>query len=586
MVILHSFGRDFKPWSDYAKFIRAELIRQSPRPLNLYEHSLYTVRIDNETPELPFVDYLRALYGKHPPDLIISIGAPAVAFVQRYRQHLFPLTPMVLAAVEQRRVPRLNLTANDAAVTVSADFARVVDNIVQILPETKNLVIAIGQSPIEKYWMEQIGKELQRFADRLAITWYNELSFDEMLNRVAALPPHSAILQIMLYVDAAGVAHEEGTTLTRLHAAANAPLFSYSDAFFGDGIVGGPMLPVAEAGRQTADIAIRILGGEPANALKPPPIGFAPPKYDWREMHRWNVSESNLPPESEVFFRPPSLWAQHRWLLVGVIASLLLQALMITALLWQRYRRQAAELESRRRLVEMAQMDRALSLGVMSTSIAHELNQPLGAIMNNIQAAEILMNKSPLDHEQIKEILCDIRKDDARAGAIIDHLRRFLKKGEPQIQDVELREIIDEVLHILEPEAARRGVEVGVQTGASANVKADPVLLQQVLLNLAMNGMDAMQKSPNARRLKFATAFVGDAKVQVSVSDTGSGIPETELRGIFDLFVTTKQQGTGLGLSIARTIVENLGGRIWAENRKSGGATFRFELPLTKAGAP
>ena len=98
-----------------------------------------------------------------------------------------------------------------------------------------------------------------------------------------------------------------------------------------------------------------------------------------------------------------------------------------------------------------------------------------------------------------------------------------------------------------------------------------------------MNGLDAMQKSASTRRLKFATALVGDSKVEVSVSDTGSGIPESSLKGIFDSFVTTKQQGTGLGLSIARTIVENLGGRIWAENRQGGGAVFRFELPLTRA---
>ncbi len=139
---------------------------------------------------------------------------------------------------------------------------------------------------------------------------------------------------------------------------------------------------------------------------------------------------------------------------------------------------------------------------------------------------------------------------------------------------------------MVEAEAVRRGVTVDVQAGAAAaEVKGDRVLLQQVLLNLALNGMDAMQKSANARRLKFATALVGDSRVEVSVSDTGSGIPESSLKGIFDSFVTTKQQGTGLGLSIARTIVENFGGRIWAENRQGGGAVFRFELPLTRASA-
>jgi C4-dicarboxylate-specific signal transduction histidine kinase len=245
-----------------------------------------------------------------------------------------------------------------------------------------------------------------------------------------------------------------------------------------------------------------------------------------------------------------------------------------------------AEQQSRSRLVEMAQMDRALTLGVMSTSIAHELNQPLGAILNNAEAAEILLKQNPPDLDQIREILFDIRKDDERAGAIISHLRGFLKRGDLQLSNVELNDVVSDVLNIVEPEAVRRGVTVDVQTGTSpAEVKGDRVLLQQVLLNLALNGMDAMQKSESARRLKFATALVDDSKVEVSVSDTGSGIPESSLKGIFDSFVTTKQQGTGLGLSIARTIVENFGGRIWAENRQGGGAVFRFELPLTRPSA-
>jgi hypothetical protein len=149
ILLLHSFGRDFKPWSDFTRAIRAELDRQSPWPLDLSEHSLITARFSDENPEVPFVDYLRALYAKQRLDLIVSIGAPAAAFVQRHRQQLFPATPMLLTVVEQRRVQYSTLSANDAVVAVSINYFGVIENILQVLPDTKNVAVVVGNSPMK-----------------------------------------------------------------------------------------------------------------------------------------------------------------------------------------------------------------------------------------------------------------------------------------------------------------------------------------------------------------------------------------------------------------------------------------------------
>ena len=138
------------------------------------------------------------------------------------------------------------------------------------------------------------------------------MSFDELLKRAAALPPQSAIFWELMIVDAAGVVHEGDTPLTRLHAVAKAPIFSYDEAFFGREIVGGPLLLVADTSRQTAAVAIRILGGEKPGDIKTPPVQFARPMFDWREMQRWGISESRLPPGSEIFFRDPTAWEQYR----------------------------------------------------------------------------------------------------------------------------------------------------------------------------------------------------------------------------------------------------------------------------------
>jgi hypothetical protein len=138
-MLLHSFGRDFKPWSEYAKAIRIELNRQSPWPLDIQDHSLITARFSDENAELAFVEYLRALYSGRPLDLIISLGAPAAGFVQRHREQLFPITPMLYTAVEQRRVRYSSLTENDAVVPLVHDFAAVFENILRVLPDTKTV---------------------------------------------------------------------------------------------------------------------------------------------------------------------------------------------------------------------------------------------------------------------------------------------------------------------------------------------------------------------------------------------------------------------------------------------------------------
>jgi len=346
------------------------------------------------------------------------------------------------------------------------------------------------------------------------------------------------------------------------------------------------MISISDISRRAVDAAARILAGETSSAIGTTVVGFAAPRFDWRELQRWGIQESNLPAGSQVDFREPSFWSQHRWTVIGIASVVVLQALMISALLFERFRRRRAEAASRRRFFELTQMNRSLTVSAMSSSIAHELNQPLGAILNNAGAAEVLLSKSPPDVDQLKEILADIRRDDERAAEIIGHLRGFLRTDDAPLGEISINRAIADVLQIVEPEAVKRGIAIECdQASQPFSVRADHVHLQQVLLNLALNGMDAMKDDTAVRRMVFQTSQVDEAKVEIAVLDSGTGIPEGRLKEIFDSFVTTKQHGTGLGLSIARIIVEMYGGRIWAENREHGGAAFRFVLPLARSAA-
>jgi signal transduction histidine kinase len=384
-------------------------------------------------------------------------------------------------------------------------------------------------------------------------------------------------------VDAHGVPHEEDRVFTRLHGAANAPIFGYADVNFGHGLVGGPHLSTQEIGRQAATAATRILNGEIPASIKTPALGLQAPVYDWRELQRWNISDSNLPPGSSVHFREPTAWERYRWSLAVVCMALALQGIMITWLLIERHGRQSAEVDARNRLAEVIHLNRSAEAGALSASFAHELSQPLEAIMLSAATAERLLEPNAPETAKVKGLLADIREADKHAVDIVQHVRKLVKRrSEVELQEFDLNKVIANAVRILAPETKKRNVALRVNGKAQTlTVRADPIHLQQVILNLATNGMDAMSNAPAGHRsITIQTASLEDASVEVSVSDSGTGVPEHKLNEIFDTFYTTKANGTGLGLSIARTIVETYGGKIWAENRPEGGAVFRFTLPL------
>jgi signal transduction histidine kinase len=259
---------------------------------------------------------------------------------------------------------------------------------------------------------------------------------------------------------------------------------------------------------------------------------------------------------------------------------------MISWLLFERRGRQRAEVGLRQRLLEVIHLNRTATAGALSASVAHELNQPLGAIQSNAEAATLYLKSDPPNIERVELILDNIRRDDQRAADIISHLRDLLKKTDSsELQELDLNDVVGSTLQIVRPEALKRGVELDTHRGDNPlPVRAEKIHLQQVILNLAMNGLDAMEDcAPGNGRLSIQTTLADESMIEVSVADTGMGIPHQKLDQIFDAFFTTKRQGTGIGLSIARTIVETYGGKIWAENRAGGGAVFRFSLPLSKA---
>jgi len=241
-----------------------------------------------------------------------------------------------------------------------------------------------------------------------------------------------------------------------------------------------------------------------------------------------------------------------------------------------------AELEAQRSRQELAHVARVSTVGELTASLAHQLNQPLGAIMTNAQAARRLLDSPTPDFAKLHAILVDIVKDDRRASDIIVRLRKLLRRGELAMTRVNLTSLIREVADLVVGDAIVRSVTVAVDLdGEPVFVQGDSVQLQQVVLNLLQNAMDAVgDQSDGSRLVTVRCGRPHSRAVRVSMLDTGPGLPAGTEDMVFEPFYTTKPGGMGMGLSIVRSILEAHGGSIRAANHEGRGAIFEFELPV------
>jgi two-component system sensor kinase FixL len=250
--------------------------------------------------------------------------------------------------------------------------------------------------------------------------------------------------------------------------------------------------------------------------------------------------------------------------------------------------RKQAELEAARQRHDLAHFARVTTVGELSSSLAHELTHPITAILSNAQAAQRFLDADDVDLNEVREILNDIVTEDQRAGEVIHRLRRLLRKGEPQKHrdDVDLNAVIRDVLKLTRSDLINQNVTVDTDLAQNLpRVTGDQVQLQQVVLNLVMNGCEAMADCGSSKRRLLIASKSENGAVEVSVTDRGGGIPEKKLEQVFERFFTTKKEGMGLGLSICRTIINAHRGEIWATNNCEGGATFHFSLPIVRSGA-
>ena len=323
--------------------IRATFSAATHGTVEFYSEFLDVDRFPGEAQQDRERDFIRERYRERPPDLVIAGGGPALAFLVKYRATLFTQVPIVHCAVSPAEIPKTLPDDRIVGIPLVAGPAPTMELALRIQPDTRAVVIVGSSSIADRQRAMAPGGEFSQLKKRVNISWLTNQSLTELRQELARLPDHTVVLYRAMVRDSAGNTFTPRDALDKLAPASRVPIYGYYDTYLGHGIVGGSMVTFETIGRRAAQIGLRILAGADPQTAARSDVQHTVPMFDWRQLHRWNINEELLPPDSVVRFRPPTLWDSHKDYVIGGLCIILAQAATIVGLLLHRARRRRAE---------------------------------------------------------------------------------------------------------------------------------------------------------------------------------------------------------------------------------------------------
>jgi signal transduction histidine kinase len=523
-------------------------------------------------------------------DLLICIGVEIVPTIKKYASMQILGLPVVSVDFDLSGYGFNNeITLNDKtlAIGLKLNINRSITEILKLLPETSAIYFLCGIGKTDSIFSFMSEKEAAKLKGKMNITFFTNISMDEVLRKVRHLPENSLVILSSFTTDSRHIPYFNYESTRLISKASNAPVIAYTDMGFGVGALGGYFLSFEKVAGIAGESSIKILNGTDPKTIRIKEADYYEYAYDWRELKRLQIENSRLiPKESKVLFKEADLVTAYGWQILFVLIFVILETILIVLLFranrrQKEFMKQKAEAEILYR--ELIREERLLRMAELTASLSHELNQPLTAILYSAQAGKRFLESGKLDPAQAKEIFENIIEDDKRAGSIITSVRSLMKSGNREMETFNIHEVIQDTVAIYHSEALQNNFQINVgHPEKPVFVSGDRIQLQQVLLNLFSNAARAMKNTDTDKKIIEINQQPNHGSVTVTVLDYGTGISADMKDKLFKPFITDHKNGLGIGLSISRSIIERHGGSIKAENVPGGGAKFSFTLKTIK----
>jgi len=588
VVVLYWDNKEFPGNAKFEESFKSQLQLDRRQDVEYFPEYLEASRFPEENTAVSFRNYLRAKYANRTVDVVVASADAPLRFLLEYRSELFSKSPIVFVANDPPKPDALAAAAGATGIHYKNAYRETVDLALRLHPGTKRVFVVSGTPQQDRRFEKITQRELSGF-EKVEIVYLTDLPLNELIARTSSLPPQSVILYVWQQsLNEQGKLLDSYEVLSRIAPGSSAPIYGFGTVILGSGIVGGYLQGPEMNGAKMADLVERILSGTSVREM-PVEQSQKVPMFDWRELRRWGVLESSLPPASVVRYREFTFWELYKWRIVAVIALVILQSALIAILLVERRRRQRArraldqlnaELESRIEIRTAELNAKSRELETFAYSVAHDLKAPLRGIDGY---SRILLEEytGSLDSEGLR-FLKTIQNSTDEMNQLIDDLLAYsrLERRELTTDRVELAPIVNSLVEEKRRETTERSIDFVIDING-ATALADSSGLAQSLRNYLDNAIKFTRKVAEPR-IEVGSKENAESCV-LWVRDNGIGFDMKHHDQIFNIFqrlnVTHDYPGTGIGLAIVRKAMERMGGRAWAESKPGHGATFYLEIP-------
>lgn len=516
-------------------------------------------------------------------DVIITTGLQSLKMAISVREQIGRDAKIVFGGVTSRQIEQIDLPALTRGLFSSVDPTQNLELARRLQPEANRIVVMAGSSVFRQNLLKRIKAAFPAEIDGIKIEYVTGLKYDEYIKFVRGLDRKTILLFFGVRVDAAGQEFVAIYAMEEIARASSTPLYTVFPGPIGTGALGGFVAPYDVVGNTLGELAIEAYQGMEPRILSLATLNK--PIVDWRVLRRFGIDPERLPEGTDVRFMQFSVWDQHKpeILLSLALAATLIASAFVFAVIERKRRTTAHSLNEER--LELSRLSRLTHLGVLSGALAHELNQPLSAMLYNSEMAKRKLEERPPDTQEVAAILSDIREDNERAATVVRQLRFLFGTGEVEKEEVDLDELVRSTLKLVKSETSMSGVKVTYEPPPEPKITfGSRTQIQQVINNVLVNALDELETVSRDRRQVALSHCPPDGDMLcLSISDSGNGFSSDMTERALRPFSTTKEGGMGLGLAVSRLIVEAHGGKLEIDSTYTSGARLLIYLPMHEA---